>query len=79
MPMQVQLNNMEFCVEFIELDRPCPTELMLISQVFCLFLQKWKLHSMDLKGNVFKCQQTWKKFKPFHQGRIMKSTWFLLF
>ena len=32
-PMQAELNNMELCPEFSELDRLCPIELMLISQI----------------------------------------------
>ena len=33
MPMQAQLNNMELCPKFSELDRLCPIELKLVSQV----------------------------------------------
>ena len=31
--MQAQLNNMELCFKFSELDMLCPTELILISQI----------------------------------------------
>ena len=33
MPMQAQLHKLEFCPKFTELDRLCPIELMLISQI----------------------------------------------
>ena len=33
MPMQAQVNNLELCPTFSELDRLCPIELMLISQI----------------------------------------------
>ena len=51
-PMQVQVNNLELCPKFSELDRLCPIELMLIPQIipFIFLLQKRKVPSMD---NVF--------------------------
>ena len=33
MPMQAQLNHMELCPKFSELNRLCPIELMLIPQI----------------------------------------------
>ena len=33
MPMQVQINNLELCPKFNELDRLCSIESMLISQI----------------------------------------------
>ena len=46
-----------------------------IIYVYCC---KNERSSLDLENIVFLCQQTWKKFKPFYQGHLMKSTWFLL-
>ena len=36
MRMQAQLNNVELCLKFSELNRLCPIELMLISQIIPL-------------------------------------------
>ena len=33
MPLQAQINNLELCPTFSELDRLCPIKLMLISQI----------------------------------------------
>ena len=54
-PKQVQLNNVELCPNFSELDRLCPVELGLISQIipFMFIVAKVKTPSMDLKDNVF--------------------------
>ena len=54
-PMQAQVNNLELWLTFSELDRLCPIELMLVSQIipFMFILQKQKVPSMDLKDNVF--------------------------
>ena len=38
MPMQAQLNNIELCPKFSELDRLNPTELILISQIIPFML-----------------------------------------
>ena len=52
MPMQGQLNNMELCPKFSELDRLCPIELMLISQIipFIFIGAKIKGGQHGLKG-----------------------------
>ena len=52
MLMQVQLNIMEPCPKFSELDRPCPIELMLISQIlpFMFIVAKMKGAQHGLKG-----------------------------
>ena len=46
---------MELCPKFSELNRFCPIDLMLISQIipFMFMLQKQKVPGMDLKDNVF--------------------------
>ena len=48
-PMKAQVNNMELCPKFSQLDRLCPVELMLIFKTYhlCLLLQKRKVPSMD--------------------------------
>ena len=50
--MQAQLNNMEPCSKFSELDRLCPIELMLISQIipFIFIVAKTKCAQHRLKG-----------------------------
>ena len=55
MPIQAQMNNKELCPKFSELDRLCPIELMLTSQLipFMFIVAKVKVPSMDLKDNVF--------------------------
>ena len=52
MPIQTQLNNMELCPKLSELDRHCPVELMLISQVilFIFIVAKGKRVQYELKG-----------------------------
>ena len=44
MPMQAQVNNMELCPIFSELNRLCPVELMLVSQIipFMFIIAKTK-------------------------------------
>ena len=51
-PMQAQLNNMELCPKFSELDRLCPIELMLIFQIipFMFIVTKAKGAQHGLKG-----------------------------
>ena len=55
MPMQAQVNNLELCPTFSELDRLCPVELIVISPImqFMYIVAKKKVPSMDLKDNVF--------------------------
>ena len=52
MPMQAQVNNMELCSKFSELNRLCPIELMLISQIkpFMFIVAKTKGAQNWLKG-----------------------------
>ena len=51
MPMQAQLKKMELCPKFAELDRLCPIELMLISQVIpFIFVSKMKGAQHGPKG-----------------------------
>ena len=52
MPMQAQVNNLELCPTFSELDRLCPIELMLISQIipFMFIVAKTKGAQHGLKG-----------------------------
>ena len=52
MPMQAQVNNLELCPTFSELDRLCPIELMLISQIipFMFIVAKIKGIQHGLKG-----------------------------
>ena len=51
-PLQAQHNKMELCHKFIELDRLCPIELMLVSQIipFMLIITKTKGAQHGLKG-----------------------------
>ena len=80
MPMQAQLNKMELCPKFTELDRFCPIELMLISQIMpCMFIvAKEKGTQHGLKGQCVLVLTDLKKLKPFYQGLVMKSTLFIL-
>ena len=50
--MQAQVNNLELCPTFSELDRLCPIELMLISQIipFMFIVAKTKGAQHGLKG-----------------------------
>ena len=52
MPMQAQLNNLELCPTFNELDRFCPVELIIISQIipFMFIVAKTKGAQHGLKG-----------------------------
>ena len=45
MPIQAQVNNIELCPEFSELNRLCPIELLLISQIitFMFIVAKTKV------------------------------------
>ena len=51
-PMQAQLSNMELCPNFSDLDRLCPIEFMLISQIipFVFIVAKTKGGQHGLKG-----------------------------
>ena len=51
--MQTQVNNLELCPTFNELDRLCPVELMLISQIipFVFIVAKTKGAQHGLKGH----------------------------
>ena len=53
MPMQAQVNNLELCYTFSELDRLFPIELMLISQIipFMFIVAKIKGAQHGLKGH----------------------------
>ena len=52
MPMWAQLNNMELCPKFRELDRIFPIELMSISQIipFLFIVAKAKVSQHGLEG-----------------------------
>ena len=52
MSIQAQANNLELCPTFSELDRLCPIELMLISQIipFMFIVAKTKGAQRELKG-----------------------------
>ena len=60
MPMQAQVNNLELCPTFSELDRLCPIELMLISQIipFMFIVVKAKRAQHGLKKQCVLVQQT---------------------
>ena len=60
MPMQAQVNNLELCPTFSELDRLCPIELMLISQIipFMFVVVKTKRAQHGLKKQCVLVQQT---------------------
>ena len=60
MPIQKQLNNMELCSKFSELDRLCPIELMLVCQIIPFIFIATKNHG-------------YKEFKLFYQGHAIKS------
>ena len=56
-PMEAQLNNVELCPKFSELNRLCSIELILIYQIipfiFIVAKTNGAQHGMDLQGNVF--------------------------
>ena len=62
MPMQAQLHKLEFCPKFTELDRLCPIELMLISQiipvVYCYKQESCPAWTMCFSGNRLKKKKT---------------------
>ena len=59
-PMQAQVNNLELCPTFSKLDRLCPIELMLISQIipFMFIVVKTKRAQHGLKKQCVLVQQT---------------------
>ena len=75
MPMQVQVNNMDLCLEFSDLNRLCPVELMLISQIipFMFIVAKTKGAQLELTDPCVLVPTDLKKFKLFYQGHLMKS------
>ena len=75
MPMQVQVNNMDLCPEFSDLNRLCPVELMLISQIipFMFIVAKTKGAQLELTDPCVLVPTDLKKFKLFYQGHLMKS------
>ena len=76
MPMQAQVNNLELCPTFSDLDRLCLIELMLIFQIipFMFTVAKTKGAQHGLKGQCVLVPAGLKKFKPFYQSHEMKST-----
>ena len=66
MPMQAQVNNLELCPTFSELDRLCPIELMLISQIvpFMFIVAKKKKEAQHgLKGQCVLVPTDLEKFQ----------------
>ena len=59
-PMQAQVTNLELCSIFSELDRLCPIELVLISQIipFMFIVAKTKRAQCGLKEQCVLVQQT---------------------
>ena len=76
MPVQAQVNNLELCTTFSELDRLCPIELMLISQIilFMLIVAKMKVAQHGLKGQCVLVPTDLEKIQTIYQGHGMKST-----
>ena len=60
-PKQVQLNNVELCPNFSELDRLCPVELGLISQIipFMVIIAKVEDAQHGLKGQCVLGPRRW--------------------
>ena len=77
-PMQAQLNNMELCPKFSELDRLCPIELILISQIIPFIFIDAKMkgahHGYGLKRQCLLVPTNLKKLRPFYQDDVLKST-----
>ena len=67
MSMQVQINTLELCPKFRELDRLCPTELMLTSQImlFMFIVPKTKGAQHGLKGQCVLVPTDLKKIQTF--------------
>ena len=63
--MQAQVNNMEPCAKFSELDGLCPTELILISQIipFMFIVAKTKGAQHGLKEQCVLVQTDLKKIQ----------------
>ena len=64
-PMQAQVNNMELGPKFGELNRLCPIELMLISQIipFIFIVAKMKGAQDGMKGQYVLVQTDLKKIQ----------------
>ena len=72
MPMQAQLNNLELCPTFNELDRFCPVELIIISQIipFMFIVAKTKGAQHGLKGQCVLVPTDLEKIQT-----ILPSSW----
>ena len=68
--MQAQLNNMELCPKFSELDRFCPIEFMLYSQIipFIFVVAKTKGAQHRLKGQYVLVPSDLKKIQTILSG-----------
>ena len=73
MPIQAQVNNLELGPTFSELDRLCPIEFMLISQIIpCMFIvAKTKGAQHGHKGE---CVLLPTDLEKIYQGHVMKIT-----
>ena len=72
MPMQAQLNNLELCPTFNELDRFCPVELIIISQIipFMFIVAKTKGAQHGRKGHCVLVPTDLKKIQT-----ILSRSW----
>ena len=72
MPMQAQVNSLELCPTFSELDRLCPIEVMLISQIipFMFIVAKTKGAKHKLKRQCVLVPTDLKK-KTNHFTKVM--------
>ena len=75
MPMQAQLNNMEVFPKFSELDRLCPIELTLITQIvpFVFAVARTEGARNGLKGQCLLVLTELKKIQIIYEGHVMKS------
>ena len=73
--MQAQLNNVEVFPKFSELDRLCPIELTLITQIvpFMFAVARTEGARNGLKGQCLLVLTELKKIQIIYEGHVMKS------
>ena len=73
--MQAQLNNMEVFPKFSELDRLCPIELTLITQIvpFMFAVARTEGARNGLKRQCLLVLTELKKIQIIYEGHVMKS------
>ena len=72
--MQAQLNKMEHCPKFTELDMLCPVELMLLSQIitFMFIVAKTKGAKHGLKEEMYNTMNSYYKYTSIPKSSFNK-------